>query len=233
MSAALSDRRPSWDALLLTSFDRGDATDRSSYARVPTVGSGATVSTRTYDFDGTANAVISYPDNTETEVFPLTVMAWVYIDTYTGFRAILNKMTQTGTAATYTGWHFYYGPGISRGLVFGWAEETFTKFRAYYTSTGTLAAGAWYHVAATAASFSATPVLYINGVAQSTTSGSGAGVIATIANSEPVRIAGKGAQDAGWSYHDGKIDDVRIYNRVLSAVEIHAIYAEEMGVTRP
>lgn len=234
LASDYSDRRPPWDATLLASFNMGDGTDKSWGIRTPTVSAGATFPSgyRTSDYNGGSTAVISWPDDVVFESFPLTCMAWVRIDAYTSYRQIIGKMTQTGTQATYTGWHLYYGPGVSRGLAFGWAEETFTKYRGYYTASATLAAGAWYHVAATVASFSATPVLYINGAAPSLTNASGAGTIATIANSEPVRVGGKGGQDFT-AYHDGGLDDARIYSRVLSLEEIAAIYAEGLGVSRP
>jgi hypothetical protein len=83
---------------------------------------------------------------------------------------------------------------------------------------------AWYHVAATIASTSVPAVLYINGASISVTSTAGGGAITNITTSEPVRIAGKGGTDFT-QYHDGKIDDVRIYNRALTAAEIAGIYA--------
>lgn len=234
-----TDKRPPWDAVKLVSFNRGDASDRSWLAQSPTVGSGATFPDgyRTGDFDGTTNGTISWPDATDLEALPLTVCCWVRIDSYTGLRAIVHKMDQS---TSYRGWALFYSPGLaSRGLVWHQVDSADTsvsnpEFRNGYAPVGNLTAGTWYHVAATSDAFTNPPVLYINGVSQSVTSaGTGTG-ITTIGNSSPVRIGLKGGPEAGtWSYHDGGVDDLRIYKTVKTANEIGAIYAEGIGVSRP
>lgn len=228
------DLHPPWDASLLTSFNTGSALDRSWGQRSPTTGAGVTFPAgyRTADFSGTSTAVVTYPDNDATETVPLTVCAWIRIDSYTSYRAILSDITQ---ATTYEGWHFYYGPGVSRGLAFGQTDSSVlpvtTNFKQAWTAAGTLSAGTWYHVAATLDALGATPILYINGVATATTVSS-SGTVASLGNSEAVRIGGLGAVDFT-AYHDGGIDDVRIYSTVKTANEIGAIYAEGIGASRP
>jgi len=77
-----------------------------------------------------------------------------------------------------------------------------------------LALNAWQHVMAT---FDGTTVkLYLNG--QLLNSGSGAGISPTRANSV-VGTVGDSALNRGWKYR-GRMDDVRVYQRVLSAGEI-------------
>lgn len=228
------DLHPPWDASLLTSFNTGSALDRSWGNRTPTTGAGVTFPAgyRTADFVGTSTAVVSYPDNDQTESVPLTVCAWIRIDSYTSYRAILSDITQS---SSYEGWHFYYGPGISRGLAFGQTDSSVlpvvSSFKQTWTASGTLSAGTWYHVAATLDSLGATPILYINGAAQSTTVNA-IGTVSSLANSEPVRIGGSIGPDNA-SFHDGGIDDVRIYSTVKTANEIGAIYAERIGASRP
>ena len=230
----VADLHPPSDALLVTSFNTGSALDRSWGQRSPTTGAGVTFPAgyRTADFGGTSTAVVSYPDNDATETVPLTVCAWIRIDSYTSYRAILSDITQSGT---YEGWHFYYGPGVSRGLAFGQTDSSVlpvtTNYKQVWTATGTLSAGTWYHVAATLDALGATPILYINGVATATTVSS-SGTVASLGNSESVRIGGLGAVDFT-AYHDGGIDDVRIYSTVKTANEIGAIYAEGIGASRP
>jgi len=62
--------------------------------------------------------------------------------------------------------------------------------------------------------------LYVDGVLQATTNQTGA--IAT--NADPVRI---GTRDGTRWYYNGLIDDVRIYNRALSSVEIKKLASPE------
>lgn len=225
----LSDKRPPWDALILTSFDRGDCTDFSSIGATATVGSGVSYNTRVIDLDGNAtNATVSYPENTLYREPPLTVMAWIKIDTYSSYRLIVGKINQTGVTAT--GWHLYHGNGISRGLAFGHSTNN-ANFRQAWTATSELTTGTWYHVAATLSAKNATALLYINGVAKSTTTGTG-GTVTTMNTADPLRIGGK-ADYAATVSHDGMIDDVRVFSSVLTANEIAAIYNETSGATRP
>ena len=83
-------------------------------------------------------------------------------------------------------------------------------------STGGIAAlslNTWSHLAAT---YDGTTIrLYVNGVEAGTAAGAGA--LPESAN--PLRIGG----NAVWGeYFKGRIDEVRIYNRALSAAEITA-----------
>jgi len=226
----VTDKRPPWDAIKLVSFNRGDATDRSWLAQTPTTSAGVTfpATYRVADFGGTSTAVISYPDAPELENPPFTLACWIRIDAYTGYRAIASKIAQSGT---YNGWHLYYGPSISRGLALGHSNSGLI-FRQAWTASGELTAGTWYHVAATLSALNATAVLYVNGVAKSVTTGSG-GTVTDMASTELFRIGGKGGTEAGWSYHDGAIDDFRMFSSVLTADQIGQIYAEGIGESRP
>ena len=225
MSIGDPDRRPPWDAELLASMTVGGR-DTSKNLQTPTVGSGVsfTRSAKTADFDGTSNAVISYADVVAVDSVPLSVMAWVYIDTYTSYRNFVSKHTQSGTGDSYRGWNLYHGGGISRGLAFGRTENGTTKYRQYWSAVGTLTTATWYHVCATCSDLNSAPVLYINGASQSLSS-STIGTVTTIATSEPIRIGGKGAPDFT-AYHDGMITGVRVYSRELTADEIAGIYAQ-------
>lgn len=81
----------------------------------------------------------------------------------------------------------------------------------------------WQHVAAVISSWGR--AIYVNGVAVSITGGSGTGLPPDV--SGDVRIGQRaGATDRTFS---GPIDDVRIYNRPLSAAEILAIYNAGTG----
>lgn len=222
-----NDRRPPSDNLIAVSFNTESALDRSSYNRAPTVSSGATFATRCADFDGTSNAVVSYSDEPEVEDPPFSICCWIRIDAYTGYRCIASKIAQTGT---YNGWHLFYGPSLGRGLDLGHSNSS-SAYRQAWTASGDLTAGTWYHVAATLSALNATAVLYINGVAKSTTTVTG-GTVVSMAGTDLLRIAGKGGPDFT-SYHDGGIDDFRMFNRVLSATEVAALYSEGLGVTRP
>lgn len=87
---------------------------------------------------------------------------------------------------------------------------------AIQSAASTVSANGWYHVAFTEAS-GTTGTLYLNGVAVA----SGAMPQATDTTTTPLYIG----QSDSLSYFDGIIDDVRIYNRALSASEVQQLYA--------
>jgi len=77
--------------------------------------------------------------------------------------------------------------------------------------------GTWVHLTATWDG--STMILYTNGV-QQVSQGAG-GTMAT--TSDPLAIAKKNGSGVAGDYFNGKLDDVRIYNRALSSSEIAAI----------
>ncbi|MDE2038306.1 MAG: peptidoglycan-binding protein [Patescibacteria group bacterium] len=86
----------------------------------------------------------------------------------------------------------------------------------FLSATNAIVTGAWNHVCATRAS-SGAGVIYVNGVQ------SGAGSSGTPVAGSPFTVGNHPWQSHPWN---GSIDDVRVYNRLLSAAEVQAIYAE-------
>jgi hypothetical protein len=87
--------------------------------------------------------------------------------------------------------------------------------------TTALATGVWYYVAATY-STGGVITLYINGAQEAQGSGAATSIPSASAN---VTIGAReytGFED----YFNGSIDDVRIYNRTLSAAEVASLYAQ-------
>jgi len=84
------------------------------------------------------------------------------------------------------------------------------------TANNSLTLGAWHHVVAVKDTATAKKYLYING---SLSASGGSGYAPTGSNTAPVEISGP----SGRAF-DGKIDDVRVYNRVLSADDVTALY---------
>ena len=84
------------------------------------------------------------------------------------------------------------------------------------TANDTLTLNAWHHVVAVKHTATSKKYLYING---SLSASGGSGYAPTGSNTAPVEISGP----SGRAF-DGKIDDVRVYNRVLSADDVTALY---------
>jgi subtilisin family serine protease len=108
----------------------------------------------------------------------------------------------------------------------GWCLKFVRHYANYadiwHTPLGSLETGRWFHVAATWADGDESPCLYIDGVEQSVTpSGSGSQGLITAAG--PVWLGNQAAGERGL---DGRLDEVRVYNRVLEAGEVAQLAAD-------
>lgn len=104
------------------------------------------------------------------------------------------------------------------GIFGGCVGQTGARWR-YFDSVTPIPERTWTHVASTYDG--ATLRIYINGVLDRSAVVSGT----TCANTDPLAIGAKIKPSAGIAeaYFDGRIDDVRIYRRALSAAEIKRI----------
>ena len=93
----------------------------------------------------------------------------------------------------------------------------------------TLQTGTWYHVAGVYDATAATMTVYLDGVANN---GAQLGSITStqLGSTTTVRIGRRGN---GGYYLAGRIDDVRIYDRALTAAEIQADMAQGLGGSTP
>ncbi|HEY0968373.1 MAG TPA: LamG-like jellyroll fold domain-containing protein [Opitutaceae bacterium] len=170
------------------------------------------------DFDGTDDVVNAGSGSSLDNLSAVTVTAWIRADSLGGGSKgrVVTKASGIGPTA---GWHLHV-TGTNQ-----------LQFRADYATTdldrvsanNTISLGAWRHVVATwTGSATATNVkIYVDGVETayaSTTNGAGAR-----ANDATSNLY-LGNESGGTRTFDGLLDDVRVYNRVLSAAEIEAVY---------
>ena len=147
------------------------------------------------DFDGTDDYV-QIPHSSSLNISgALTIAAWVYFDSLSGYPMIVNKRASTGHA------YQFYQNGNKLAFTNGTAA----------TSTTSLSTGTWYHVAVVANSGTAT--FYLNGSADG--SGSIASTMPT--NNENVWLGGM-----SWAsnYLNGRLDEVAIFNSALNGTQI-------------
>ena len=167
------------------------------------------------DFDGANDFVrTSYDQDPGT----ITLAAWVKLDSYGGNDngVILGKGDSSARI-------ILKAAGGSKGQRLHFQKLFGHDYAEWVTPVGSIQTGVWYHVAVTYIDASATndPIIYING------------------ESQPVKetLTPKGKADRSTNpftisgAFDGIIDEVRIYNRVLSATDIIALVnlADEGG----
>ena len=102
--------------------------------------------------------------------------------------------------------------------VWGAGQLAVENWGAGWTSSASLQANTWYHVAVTY-SGSGQPTFYVNGTIYGVASTWGSPAVGT--TSTGGRISGR---PDGSNPMNGLIDEVRIYNRALSASEIAGLY---------
>ncbi|MFC1698296.1 LamG-like jellyroll fold domain-containing protein, partial [Nanoarchaeota archaeon] len=218
--------RPSIYSTLHMPFDDSNwnnntfARDYSPYANNGTVTNAVWNSTGGFDGNGayyySGSDYINIGDISQTEgATNLTVMAWIKFDGSPNLKAIVSKdsvgaggrswILQTSNSNPTTPNFYLSGDGTN---VFG------------TTSSSTIANdGTWHHVVGVY-TIGSHPDIYIDG--ELNNGGSTGAASSTIANTvTPVRI---GATSTGARGFIGNIDEVRIYDRVVSIEEIRAIY---------
>lgn len=163
---------------------------------------------RAYNFLGNSCITIDspprrYPDQ------PLSISAWAH---YAGIEAgWLNNVIICQDDNVARTFELVSARRYLTWLVIGKQER-------YVTSNVKANPGAWYHLAAV---FDGRRHrLYVDGVLAASTDGH------LPANNAQRFVIGKKGSDEQWSYFNGVIDDIRIYNRALTHAEVTALYHE-------
>ncbi|MBI1833213.1 MAG: hypothetical protein HYR90_00080 [Candidatus Andersenbacteria bacterium] len=167
------------------------------------------------DFDGTDDYV-DIADTDTLDVGPtadFTISGWFNRDTFTTMDTILAKKENT---ATTPGYLLYIHDTLD---VLGFkVADGLTAYSV--TSTSTFTSTGWNHfVVVWDQDSSANTKMYINGVAEGTPSGT-IGNVGDLSNSLSLRF---GTESDDGNPFDGKLDDIRIYNRVLTAQEVNSL----------
>ena len=166
------------------------------------------------DFDGVNDGVFIGSPAAVDEVFNGggTIAAWVYYDSFpvSGHR-IMDK-------AGSFGWHLAAGGGtIGFGRRFTGVDGDWSS------SSAVINLGTWHHVALTYNDNATTndPIMYVDGVSVGVTEVNTPTGSANVDTSDNLIIGNR----TGYARpFDGRIDDVRLYKRILSAAEIQELY---------
>lgn len=200
-------------------FDEGTGTtagDTSGYGNHGTI-SGATwiggVVGNALSFDGVDDVVV-VPHHSVFNIQSFTIIAWVFPkDFVSQVYDIIYIIDKGGTSTDYPTWGLSYG-GRTGKIRVDCANS------AWWTTGAYLTLDTWQHLAAT---WDTTTVkVYVNGVLKESSVFAGT-------NPYNTRKVGIGMRDPATDprdqYHWGYIDEVAVYNRVLTDAEIAAAYA--------
>ena len=166
--------------------------------------------TMAIEFDGTTSKYLAYhPLGTGFGNLDLiTVSAWIYSDTYN---------TASGNIWFHYGSSFTTNSAVPNAIKVIWATTGTAGI--WDSPASSITTGAWHHVLFTLdrTDVANNPIIYINGTSVAVTetqTPTGAKVNETDDNLAYI----------GYEF-DGKISDVRIYNRILTAAEVAQIYS--------
>lgn len=163
-----------------------------------------------YDFDGTddyidTNTILSLSGD-------ITISAWLYWDSEGPYFSINNY----GGSSSENHFIVGSGAGINNDLIGAFFDDGSTSITP--SSSFSYSTGVWYHVVAVF-NDAQSGKLYIDGTLEDDVSTS-------ISPNWQERDTWIGQSRSGGDYHDGKIQDIRIYNRALSSSEIQTLYEQ-------
>ena len=169
-------------------------------------GSGAVIQpyNNSWGFDG-SDDYINCGSHSSYDLSSITINAWAYSDSLAQYKRILQLGRNSGGIG--------YGIAITDSgnqLIGFWNNGSETTKK----TTSTISATTWYHVVITFTG--STLKIYINGIDDTGDAGAGddTGWASTNDNLEIARKSG------GGQLWDGKIGDILIYNKVLTASEV-------------
>lgn len=171
----------------------------------------------------TATNALTYTLATGQFSLPLTVSVWINATSATASGVFQNVWcigNNTGTNST--SYQIYFDNAASGKLYFNASINSV----AYYMLAATaLTSGTWYHIVTTVNnSYS---LFYVNGVlTNALPTGSGSlNVVGGSGNPTQIRLGAQTGTALGNAFK-GLLDDVRIYNRVLTTAEVAGLYAQ-------
>jgi hypothetical protein len=142
---------------------------------------------------------------------PMAVSFWYYLETLESDATLLVQRSD-GTPV-YRSWHFF--TDSAAGMLWYGVNDGAINKTILSDSAATI--GRWYHVVGVLDS-SLNMTMYVDGVQQADTDSVSA------INPLDTTSMRMGTQDGSSGFVDGYIDDVRVYNRTLSAAEIKRLY---------
>ena len=171
-----------------------------------------------YSFDG-VNDYLNVEDSEGQTFNEFTLSAWIYKDdTISNYKRVLGKYRYMG--GNPDGFYIYVGE-VNSDLVACRIEQTSGNGAETFT-LNSVPKIQWVHVVCTYDGSQITG--YVNGVINSPPSSYTLGILL---NDYPIRIGATGNSEIPESSFKGDLDEVRVYNRALSAEEVSYLYQDK------
>jgi len=218
----------SWWELNETSGTRVDAHGSNDLADNNTVTSTTGKQGNAARFDAGNSEYLSIADNASLSITDdLSMGGWFRWngDSVYGFMAGKYKTTVSNRE------YAMYWDDESGGnkFVFATTADGTNSNRRIYEYGSVLADDTWYHLMITRDSGADTTVMYVNGSVVTPTATNHAGTVTAIHNGDAPFVIG--ARDTGFNFFDGDIDEVAIWDKVLTSDEITDLYAAGSGMS--
>jgi concanavalin A-like lectin/glucanase superfamily protein/putative pyrroloquinoline-quinone binding quinoprotein len=167
-------------------------------------------------FNRTSLQYVSVPHNAAFNPFPITVAAWFKTP---GYSQPMGIVTKRAAGAGLQGWDLYVG-GTTGKLTADYYAGSLTE-RTLFTSTLSVNDDSWHH-GVMVVDASGTLTLYADGAALGSAPWGDASPVVTTSTND-LRIGSQ--PSSAEPYFLGLIDEVRVYNRALSATDVAELYA--------
>lgn len=203
-----------------------DAVGSNNAVYTNNVGFSAGLKGLAFNFDGTTTA-ITVPPSPSLSLSNLTIETWIFPTDSGTPRPIFEYANSTGGYALGLWYNIGAGAQPSPGALLGFARDAANPNSNFYLASagGLLPTNQWSHVAFAFDSSGMTAVIYVNGVVVATNNfGIPVHPNTQFAVNLGYRPVGSSDLYAGFKLK-GELDEVSLYNRVLSRAEIMTIYA--------
>ncbi|PPK92409.1 concanavalin A-like lectin/glucanase superfamily protein [Kineococcus xinjiangensis] len=201
-------------------FDEGTGTTvADSSGSVNTGTFGATTAAPGWTSDGYAASAATFDGIDDHVTAPASIVrtdqsysaaAWVYLDSTTVSRAVIS---QDGSRQSAFALQYFKDTGKWAVRLTGTDSDTATETRA--SSTSNAAPNTWTHLAVVRDVPNGRVRLYVNGVQEADIAWSG-----TWLSTQGLAVGRMKSSGVLGSFWSGRIDDVRVYSRTLSALEV-------------
>jgi hypothetical protein len=173
-------------------------------------------------FDGTDDYV-NVPDSTSLNISgTVSISAWVKAPNSNQNLCFVSKRVSSSPFTMYSlcvSGADSFGNSSGKKIYFLMMESNSGNYRGSYT-TADVVDGNWHHIVAVSDASGASLTIYVDGVSVALTNDHSGGSWPNTNNSQPLTIG----FNNGSGYFNGPIDEVRIYNRALTASEVRLLY---------